>query len=109
MSLLCALLMGLFWLTGESGQTPPSAAGQVAAQLAHHAPVDAWLPSAPRLQMGPQHELPAFQQLPSVCAQKNSWTLTDAFAPLNAFGQAWAHSCVADQRRLLLFPFHDFG
>lgn len=106
---LCALLAGLFWLTAESSQSPAPSNGQVAEQLAHAMPADAWLPNVIRVQFGPQQELPVFQRLPSLVAQKNNWSLTDSFAPLNAFGQAWAHGCVADQRRLLLFPFHDFG
>jgi hypothetical protein len=109
LTFLCALLLGLFWLTTEPKPTSVITSELIAEQIAKPQAGDAWLPLSPSIQIGSKHQLPTFESLPGFVAKKGHWTVTDAFAPVNAFGQALAHACASEQRMRLLFPFHEFS
>jgi hypothetical protein len=109
LTILCALLLGLFWLTTEPKSPSDFTSELVAEQIATPQAGDAWLPLSPSIQIGSKHNLPAFECVSGFVAKKGTWTVTDAFAPVNRFGQALAHACVSQQKRRLLFPFHEFS
>lgn len=109
LTFLCALLLGLFWLTTDPKSSPGYTSELVAEQITSPQAADAWLPLRSSIQIGAKHNLPTFESQPCFVAKKGKWTVTDAFAPVNRFGQALAHANATLQKRRLLFPFHEFS
>lgn len=111
LTFLCALLLGMLWFTTDPSTAVATIPSEqlVPEQVAKPLSADALLPLSTRLQTSAQPNLPAFKNVGNQLAVSRAWTVADAFAPLNAFSQAVARSCASQQKRRLLFPFHEFS
>ena len=111
LTFLCALLLGMLWFTTDPSIAIATSSSEqlVPEQVTKPLSADALLPLSTRIQTSAQPELPTFKSLSSYSVGDGAWTVADAFAPVNAFSQAAARSCASQQKRRLLFPFHEFS